>query len=108
MAQHTLTLAFDTLQYAKKLQKAGFTEGQAEAQVEIIKEQVDAISNLIDDSLATKTDIKHLEERMDDRMTSLEERLNDHIIRMSYKIIISLGSMIAAAVGILGVLVRLR
>jgi hypothetical protein len=107
MAHHAATV-FDTLQYAKRLQKAGFTEVQAEAQVGIIKEQVDAISSLIDGSLATKTDMKHLEERINDRMASLEERLNDRIVRMGYKIIISLGSMIAAAVGVLGVLIRLH
>ena len=45
---------FDTLQYAKRLQTAGFTAEQAEIQAETLK-------GLIDDKLATKADIRHLE-----------------------------------------------
>ena len=48
------TLIFDTLQYAKRLKQAGFTEEQAEVQAEAIKQ-------LIDDQLITKQDIKMLE-----------------------------------------------
>jgi len=102
MAQHALV--FDTLQSAKRLQKAGFTEVQAEAQVEIIKEQADAFNDLIDNSLATKADIKHLEERI----VLSEERTSERIANMSYKIIISLGSMIAAGVTVLGFLLKSR
>ena len=102
MAQHTIT--FDTLRYSKKLQKAGFTETQAEAQIEIIKEQADAINDLIDNSLATKVDIKRLEERM----ALSEERTNERIVQMGYKIIIGLGGMITAGITILGFLVELH
>ena len=48
---------FDTLKYAKKLVKAGFTEQQAEVQAEAIKE-------LIDDKLATKRDLKVLKDQL--------------------------------------------
>ena len=48
---------FDTLKYAKKLIKAGFTEQQAEVQAEAIKE-------LIDDKLATKRDLKVLKDQL--------------------------------------------
>jgi len=107
MAQHALV--FDTLQSAKRLQKAGFTEVQAEAQVEIIKEQAEAFNDLIDNSLATKTDIKSLEERivsLEERIALSEERTSERIANMSYKIIISLGSMIAAGVAVLGFLLK--
>ena len=80
-----MVLTFDTLQYAKKLQKAGFTEQQAETQAESIKE-------LIEDKLATKEDIRRLEEL---------------IGLMGYKLTVKLGSMIAAAVVILGMLIPL-
>lgn len=103
-----VSMVFDTLQYAKRLQKAGFTEVQAETQVEIIKEQTDAINELIDNNLATKADIKHLEERINDRMISLEERISSHIVKMTYKVVISLGSMIAVGVALLGILVKLH
>jgi|JI102314A1RNA_FD_contig_123_48954_length_468_multi_4_in_2_out_0_1 hypothetical protein len=50
-------LVFDTLQYAKRLKQAGFTEEQAEVQAEALKE-------LIDDQLITKQDIKILEYKL--------------------------------------------
>ena len=59
MTQHIVM--FDTFQYAKDLQKAGFTETQVETQVKYAKKQADAVNNIIDDSLATKQDIKELE-----------------------------------------------
>lgn len=88
---HAIT--FDIFRYAKNLQKSGFTEVQVEAQVEFaraqiefVKEQTDEISNLINDSLATKQDIKELEAKI--------ESSKD-------KIIIWLGSMTAASVAII-------
>ncbi len=45
-----MSVAIDTLQYAKKLRAAGFSEAQAEAQVEILAEAVR-------DSLVTKADL---------------------------------------------------
>jgi len=71
---------FDTLQYAKKLKEAGFTEQQAEVQAEAIKE-------LIDDKLATKHDLKQT-----------EERLTNRINEMSYKLTIRMGGMLVTAV----------
>jgi hypothetical protein len=47
-------LIFDTLAYAKKLEEAGFTDKQAEIQVE-------TLASLINDNIATKYDIKELE-----------------------------------------------
>jgi hypothetical protein len=103
MAQHA-SIAFDTLHYAKKLQKAGFTEIQAETQVE---------GELIDDSLATKVDIRRLEEgikveikHLDERITISEERTSERISNMGYKTMIGLGSMIAAGITVLGVLLK--
>ena len=89
---------FDTLQHAKKLQKAGFTAEQAEIQAEAFNEQANAINSIIDNNLATKNDLLNLE-------TSLEERLTGRINEMCYKLTIRLGSMLAAAVLILGALI---
>jgi len=88
-----MALTFDTLQYAKKLQQAGFTEKQAEIQAETFKEQAELINDWVDNNLATKRDLKDAEER-------LANRINE----MSYKLTVKLGSMIAGAVVILGVL----
>ena len=90
------TLTFDTLQYAKKLKKAGFTEQQAEVQAEVMREQNDAINKWVDNSLATKRDIELI--RHDLEVMSY---------KITYKLTIRLGSMIAGAVVILGVLMPL-
>ena len=101
---NTMVLTFDTLQYAKKLQQAGFTEKQAEIQAETFKEQAAFINDWIDASLATKRDLKDVEERLIVRINDIEERLTNRINEMSYKMTIKLGSMIAGAVIVLGVL----
>ncbi|MDR0238921.1 MAG: CCDC90 family protein [Deltaproteobacteria bacterium] len=49
------TTAFDTLGYFEKLKDAGVPEAQAKAQVEVIRE-------VIEDKLATKRDLKELEQ----------------------------------------------
>jgi len=48
------SITFDTLAFAKKMKAAGFTEMQAEAQAEAIRE-------IIEERLATKQDLKELE-----------------------------------------------
>lgn len=100
---NTMVLTFDTLQYAKKLQQAGFTERQAEVQAETFKEQAKFINDWIDDNLATKRDLKDVEERLTIRINDLANRMNE----MNYRMTIKLGSMIAGAVIILGVLMPL-
>jgi len=85
--------SFDTLQYTKKLQQAGFTEKQAEIQAETFKKQAELINKWAEDNLATKHDLKETEER-------LANRINE----MSYKITVKLGSIIAGTVVILGIL----
>ncbi len=63
MATRT-THAFDTLIYAKKLKKAGFTEQQAETQAE-------ALADVVNDNLATKHDLKKLETKLLLRLSSV-------------------------------------
>ena len=127
--------SFDTLQYSKRMQAAGFSEEQAEAQAEEIK-------ILIDNKMATKDDLRQSEERInhrfdgishqfhevDQKFINLEERMNhrfnevnqqfkevDHrfkevdykIKEMGQKIIITLGSMIASSVIILAAFIKL-
>lgn len=100
------TILFDTFQYAKDLQKSGFTEAQietqvkyAKVQVELIKEQADNINKLIDNDLVTKKDLQEA-----------KQELELKIEKMSYKIIITLvsvlGGIIVASVTILGFLIR--
>jgi hypothetical protein len=75
-------LVFDTHAYVKKLKGVGFSEEQAEVQAEVL-------SALIEEQLATKRDLKELEERL------------------TYRLTLRLGSMIVAAIGIVAALVKL-
>lgn len=86
---HTMTVAFDTLAYAKKLKEAGFTEKQAEVQAE-------AIAEIIHEKLTTKKDLKELETNLRREMKELEMRLT-----------FRLGSMMFAGFTILAILVKL-
>ena len=98
---HTVT--FDTFQYAKRLQKAGFTEIQVEAQIENVKEQAAIISELINDSLATKQDIKEL----DLKIEISKNELNLKIETIKNEILIKLGGMIIGGLGALVILMKL-
>ena len=62
---------FDTHTYVKKLELAGFTETQAEVQVEALS----AVLEEIKETLATKDDLLIMEERLTGQNRSLEERL---------------------------------
>lgn len=90
---------FDTLQYARKLEAAGFTPEQSEIQAEAIKE-------LLNDKLATKSDIVALEgdiAAVKKDIVVLEERLTHRIDQMGYKLTIKLGSMLISAIVILSI-----
>ena len=70
------TTAFDTLGYAKKLENAGFTRQQAEA-------QANALMDILEDRIATKQDLKELE------------------LRLKYDLTIRLGGIVVACTAIL-------
>ena len=84
---------FDTLGYFDKLKAAGFTEQQARV-------QADALRELIEDKLATKRDLKELEAATKRDLKELE-------LRLKYDLTVRFGSMLAAAVAILAVLIVL-
>ena len=71
-------IVFDTLEYAKKLKAAGFTEQQAEIQAE-------ALADMFENQIATKRDLRELE----------------------YRLLIRLGGILAAAIAIVAAIVKL-
>lgn len=93
-------IAFDTLAYAKKLKLAGVPEAQAKVQAE-------AMAELVEERLATKRDLKELEERLAGQMRGMEERLNSKMQELEYKMTLRLGSMMVVAVGLVATLVKL-
>ena len=62
------TVTFDTLGYFEKLKAAGFTEEQAKAQANALRE-------VIEERLATKGDLVQMELRLTSEMQKLELRM---------------------------------
>ena len=85
------TTTFDTLGYFERLKAAGIPEQHAKAQIEVIRD-------IVEDKLATKRDLKELE-------LSLKNDLKELELRLEYKLTVRFGSMLAAAVAILGALI---
>ena len=94
------TATFDTLAYAKKLKSAGFTEQQAEAQAE-------ALAEIVDERLATKTDIHTLKRIMKEMETGLRRDMKEMELRLKHDLTLRLGGMLAAAIAIVAALVKL-
>lgn len=69
-------MVFNSLNYAKRLEQAGFTRQQAEV-------QANTMTEIVDEKIATKQDLRVLE----------------------YRITIRLGGMLAAAVAVLAALI---
>ena len=73
-----MPVAFDTLAYARRLNRAGFSDEQAEIQAE-------ALAAAVTETLATKQDLRELE----------------------YRLTLRLGGTVTVAVGAVAALVRL-
>ena len=87
------TIAFDTHAFVKELIQAGMPEAQAEV---LARSQ----ATLIDEKLATKQDLRDLEERLRRDMKELE-------LRLKHDLTLRLGSMMVVAVGVVAALVKL-
>jgi hypothetical protein len=83
------TITFDTHSFVKKLKAVGFTEEQAEV---FANEQ----ARLIEDKLPTKNDL-----------VELENNLRRDMREMEYRIIIKLGTLMAASIAVVATLVKL-
>jgi hypothetical protein len=67
------TIAFDTLKYVKRLEASGIPAVQAEA---FVNAQRDILSEALDSSLATKSDILRLESRIETMDFKFEAKLD--------------------------------
>jgi len=89
-------VAFDTLEFVKRLRAANFTEAQAEAMVE-------AIAAVVTEQLATKADIAELRRELGAEIESVRREIKES----EYRLTIRLGGMLAAAIAIVAALVKL-
>ena len=81
-------ITFDTLKYANKLKAAGAASRIAEAEAEALAEVFEL--NLKD--VATREDLKQMEER-------LNERLDARLLQLEQRMIIKLGGLMVVAIG---------
>jgi predicted phage-related endonuclease len=87
------TIVFDTHAFVKELAEAGMPEKQAEV---LARSQ----ATLINETLATKQDLKELEDRLRRDMKELE-------LRLKHDLTIRLGSMMVVAIGVVAALMKL-
>jgi chromosome segregation ATPase len=122
----------DTHRIVKRLRSVGFTDEQAETVTDVLREAQDfALAEVVTKAdlraevtairaeiAAVRADLVALEERMSARIESLEQRMTAQIEsleqRMTAKLesleqrmTIKLGAMLAAAVGLVALLVKL-
>jgi hypothetical protein len=76
------TVTFDTLEFAKKLKSAKFTEEQSEVLAQ-------AVASVIDEQIATKRDLQEME------------------LRLKHDLTLRLGAMLVAGITIVAALVKL-
>lgn len=85
------TLAFDTHKFVKELTAAGMTTAQAEV-------LASSYATLLTDRIATKDDLRALEERLDAKfeygLAALEDRLNARIAYAQVASVVALSAVI--------------
>lgn len=86
------TIVFDTHAFVKELAEAGMPEKQAEV---LARSQ----ATLINETLATKQDLKEMETRLRRDMKEME-------LRLKHDLTIRLGSMMVVAIGVVAALVK--
>ena len=89
-------ITFDTLKYPNRLKAAEAEPRIAEAEAETLAEVSEL--NLIE--VATREDLKHMEER-------LNERLEARLLQLEQRMIIKLGGLMVVAVGAVATLVKI-
>jgi len=89
-------ITFDTLKYANKLKAAGAESQIAEAEAEALAE----VFELNLKEVATREDLKHMEDR-------LNERLDARLLQLEQRMIIKLGGLMVVAIGAVATLVKI-
>jgi len=97
----------DTLVYFKKLEAAGFSRKQAEAQVEMV-------TDYYNQNVATKTDLLQLEMKLSKEIQLLREEVRDDVRGLKHdmrelesRITIRLGGMMIVGFGAMAAFIKL-
>jgi hypothetical protein len=87
----TMPLFIDTLQFSKRMQKAGMQQKVAEEFAEILREsQVRSLEDV-----ASKQDLKNLEQKLEIKIDKIESKIDN----LEHKLTLRLFLMLSAAVG---------
>ncbi len=93
----------DTLQFSKRMQKAGMPKEVSEELAEVIKETHTQTA----EGFATKQDIQILERGLRQDLQILEKGFRQDLELLKKDIIINLGSLLAIGIGIIAALIKL-
>jgi hypothetical protein len=81
----------NTLKYAKKLEEAGFSRQQAEANIQIIAE-------IVEGDVATKEDLKNLGAQLTAHFDSEMKDLKNDVAKLEYRVVIKLSTVVGAMI----------
>jgi hypothetical protein len=95
-----VAIVFDTLEYAGRPKRAGFTEQQAEAQVQ-------ALAAIVNDNLATKQDLTSLKQELKQDILLLKQELKQDLRELEHRLTLRMGTVVSVAVGVVAALVKL-
>jgi len=110
--------AFDTHSFVKQLVSTGFTEEQAETQVRLLSEVLEAqlstkadVARVDTHVLELKRDMKEMEtglkRDMKEMETGLKRDMKEMEMRLKHDLTLRLGGMMAASVAVVAALVKL-
>ena len=91
-----VAITFDTLKYANRLKAAGAEPRIAEAEAEALAE----VFELNLKEVATREDLKQMEER-------LNEKMDARFLQLEQRRIIKLGGLMVVAIGVVATLVKI-
>jgi len=91
-----VAITFDTLKYANRLKAAGAESRIAEAEAEALAE----VFELNLKEVATREDLKQMEER-------LNEKMDTRFLQLEQRMIIKLGGLMVVAIGAVATLVKI-
>ena len=91
-----VAITFDTLKYSNRLKSAGAESRIAEAEAEALAE----VFELNLKEVATRDDLKQMEER-------LNEKMDARFLQLEQRMIIKLGGLMVIAIGAVATLVKI-
>ena len=94
-----VAITFDTLKYANRLKAAGAESRIAEALAEVFELNLKEV--------ATRDDLKQMEERLIEKMDARFSQFDARFLQLEQRMIIKLGGLMVVAIGVVATLVKI-